>query len=50
MSAAISDHIVDLSAHERRKITHAGLADNYMQRLPSFEEASVDEVLDIKRN
>ena len=27
---------------------HAGFADNYIQRLPSFSEATVDELVDIK--
>ena len=32
------------------QVTHAGLADNYMQQLPSFEQASVNELLDIKKS
>jgi hypothetical protein len=49
MNAALNSNIVNLSDIEKRKIAHAGLADNYIQKLPSFEEASVDEIIDIKK-
>ena len=49
MKAAVNSRIVNLSANDRRKITHAGLTDNYIQRLPSFSEASMQELIDIKK-
>lgn len=48
MKSALDSNIINVSPTDRRKITHAGLADNYIQRLPSFSEASVDELIDIK--
>jgi hypothetical protein len=29
--------------------THAGFVDNQIQRLPSFEQATIDEILDIRK-
>jgi len=49
MRAAVNENIINLSEVERKRITHASLADNYIQRLPSFEEATADEILDIKK-
>ncbi|MBR0281408.1 MAG: hypothetical protein IJQ81_07425 [Oscillibacter sp.] len=49
MKSAISSRIVNISDSDKRKITHAGLADNYLQRLPSFDTATMDELIDIKR-
>jgi len=49
MSSAIEARIVRLSDVDRRKITHASLSDNFLHRLPSFETASVDEILDIRK-
>lgn len=49
MSAAVRARIVNLSDADQRKIRHAGMSDNFMQRLPSFEMASVDEILDIRK-
>lgn len=48
MSKAIESRIVRLSDSDMRKITHAGLSENFIQRLPSFESAPVDVLLDIK--
>ena len=48
MKAALESNIINVSPIDKRKIMHAGLADNYIQRLPSFSEASVDELVDIK--
>ena len=48
MVAAMQSHIVQFTETERRKITHAGLSDNLIQRLPSFESATVKEILDIR--
>lgn len=49
MKSAVDAHVIDLSEIEKARITHAGLADNYIQRLPSFEEATIDEIIDIKK-
>lgn len=49
MSAAVRARIVNLSDADQRKIRHAGVSDNFIQRLPSFEMASVDEILDIRK-
>lgn len=49
MKAAISENIINLSSTDRKKITHAGLTDNYIQRLPCFGEATISEIIDIKK-
>lgn len=49
MVAAVKSRIICLSDTDRRKITHAGVSDNFIHRLPSFEEASLDEILDIRQ-
>lgn len=49
MVAAVQSHIINLSESDKQKITHAGMSDNLIQRLPSFEIASVDEILDIRK-
>lgn len=48
INAALKSKIIRFSDSEKAKITHVGLVDNYLQRLPSFEEASFDELIDIK--
>jgi len=49
MRAAMNSKIISLSESEKKKITHAGLSDNLIQRLPSFDTASVDEIIDIRK-
>ena len=49
MVSALNAHIIQFNDSERRRITHAGLSDNLIQRLPSFESASVNEILDIRK-
>lgn len=49
MRAAVQSKIISLSESEKRKITHAGVSDNLLQRLPSFDVASVDEIMDIRK-
>ena len=49
MVAALKSHIISLSESDKKKITHAGMSDNLIQRLPSFETAGVDEILDIRK-
>lgn len=49
MQAAVEARVVNLNESEKRKIIHAGVSDNLIQRLPSFDSASVDEILDIRK-
>ncbi len=49
MRAAVNERIIDISSTDKRKITHAGVSDNYIQKLPSFDNATIDEILDIKK-
>ena len=49
LNSAIKSRVIKLSDTEKSKITHIGLVDNCLQRLPSFEEASIDELIDIKK-
>lgn len=49
MRAAVNAKIIQLSPTEKRKITHAGVADSFIQRLPCFDSASMDELIDIKK-
>lgn len=49
MVSAMNAHIIQFNDTERKKITHAGVSDNLIQRLPSFELATVDEILDIRK-
>lgn len=49
MKSAIEARVINLNESEKRKIIHAGVSDNLIQRLPSFDSASVDEILDIRK-
>lgn len=49
MQSAVKARIINLNESEKRKIIHAGVSDNLIQRLPSFDSASVDEILDIRK-
>ena len=49
MAAAVHSKIINLSDIDARKIKHAGLSDDFMQRLPSFDQAPVDEILDVRK-
>lgn len=49
MVNAMKARIIQFDDIERRKITHAGLSDNMIQRLPAFDEATIDEILDIRK-
>jgi hypothetical protein len=49
MKAAVREKIITLSDIDKQKLTHAGLSDNLIQKLPSFDLAKVDEILDIKK-
>lgn len=48
MKAAVDSRIINLSSIDKQKIAHASLTDNYIQKLPPFSEASMDELIDIK--
>ena len=48
IESAVKNHIVTLSEINKRQLKYAGTTDNLIQRLPSFEQAPVDEILDIK--
>ena len=49
LELAVRSKLVRLNEVEQRKITHAGASDNIIQRLPAFETASIDEILDIRK-
>lgn len=49
MRSAVEARVINLNESEKRKIIHAGVSDNLIQRLPSFDSASVDEILDIRK-
>lgn len=49
MVAAVKSKVIRLSESEKRKITHAGVSDNLIKRIPSFGTASIDEILDIRK-
>lgn len=49
MKAAVDSKVIRLNPIDKKKITHAGISENYIQRLPAFSEASVDELIDIKK-
>ena len=49
MKAAVTSRVIHLSDIDRKKITHAGLTDNCLQKLPSFSEATANELIDIKK-
>ena len=50
ISTAVRAKVISFSDIERRKISHAGVSDNMIKRLPSFEFAAVDEILDIRKD
>ncbi|MDQ4679403.1 hypothetical protein, partial [Stenotrophomonas maltophilia group sp. RNC7] len=49
MGSAISEGIVNISDMDKYKAIHAGLTDKLLFKLPSFEFAEVDEILDIRK-
>ncbi|WP_408956123.1 hypothetical protein [Natroniella sp. ANB-PHB2] len=49
LSTAIKSGVIDMSRTKKYKTIHAGVADNLLTKLPSFEFASVNEILDIRR-
>lgn len=49
LTAASNAGIIDISDIQREKIKHAGLSNETLTALPSFDLASVDEILDIRK-
>lgn len=49
MGSAIGEGIVNISDIEKHKAVHAGITDRLLLKLPSFEFAKVDEILDIRK-
>lgn len=49
MKAAVDAKVVNLSEFDKKKIQHAGISDNLLQQLPDFSLASIDEIVDIKK-
>ena len=49
MKLAVKDKVIHLSALEQRKITHANMTHSFIQKLPALETATMDELIDIKK-
>ena len=50
LGTALSSRTIQLTNIEKQKMVHAGLASNYLQQLPSFEEVPIDELFDIRND
>ncbi len=48
MRTAVNARVVNLSEFDKKKIQHAGVSDNLLQKLPNFSDASIDEIIDIR--
>lgn len=49
IKSAINDHVIALNEVNEFNVKHAGLTTNMLISLPSFEFASTDEILDIRK-
>lgn len=49
IKSAINDNLIVLNDVNRFNATHAGMTNNILVSLPSFEYATVDEILDIRK-
>lgn len=49
LKSAAENHRIDLSESATKRVVHAQAADLILRRLPTFEEATLDELVDIKR-
>lgn len=49
VGAVINNNIIDFSKTDREIIRHAGIANNILSTLPTLEKATVDEILDFKK-
>lgn len=47
--SVINTNIIDFSKTDKEIIRHAGIANNILATLPTLEKASVDEILDFKK-
>lgn len=47
--AVIDTNILDFSKTDKEVIRHAGIANNVLATLPTLEKASIDEILDFKK-
>ncbi len=50
ISSFAKTNILDLGNIDKEVLTHAGIATNILMTLPTLEEASVDEILDFKKD
>ena len=50
MRTAVNARVVNLSEFDKKKIQHAGVSDNLLQKLPNFSDASIDEIIDIRND
>lgn len=49
VSSVINDKILDLSKTDKEIIRHAGIANSILSTLPTLEKATIDEILDFKK-
>ena len=49
VATGIREEIIKVSESAVNRARHSGLAGQLLQRLPSFEDASIDEILDIRK-
>lgn len=50
VSAVTNTNFLDFSKTDREIIRHAGIANNILATLPTLEKASIDEILDFKKD
>lgn len=50
VSSVINNKFIDFSVIDKEIIRHAGIAHNILSTLPTLEKASVDEILDFKKD
>lgn len=48
--AVTNNHFLDFSKTDKEIIRHAGIANNILATLPTLEKASIDEILDFKKD
>ena len=49
VGSVINDKVIDFSKTDKEVIRHAGIANNILSTLPTLEKATVDEILDFKK-
>jgi len=50
VNSVINNKLLDFSKMDKEIIRHAGIANNILSTLPTFEDASIDEILDFKKD